>query len=260
MTDWINPDGTFGNLDTAPEPVKEFIEKKKATNIGDVLKSYSELESYKGVPADRFLVVPDKPDDVEGWNKIHERLGRPKTADEYKDTFTAGDIPLDKELISKFRKYAHQKGMNNEAYNSTIQFQIDAITESMKIDAANKEKEVLENEANKKIAVDNLKKKYNVKTDEQLQQLILKGKKVAEDTKLLSVFEKYKLMDNEEVISAMIDFSNKVTPSAIPAKTNETTKTKEERIKEIMNDKAFTDNMNPNHQAIMDEFVKLHGI
>jgi hypothetical protein len=260
MTDWINPDGTFGNLETAPQEVRDFVEKKKSTGISDVLKSYMELETYKGVPADRFVVVPEKQDDAEGWSRVHDKLGRPKTPSEYKDTFTAGEITLPKEILAKFREAGHKKGMSNELYNETIQFYIDAMTETLKIENENKEKANLEAEGAKKVVFDNLKKKYSAPTDEKMNEIILKGKKAAEDTGLLPVFEKFKLMDNPEVIDAMIAFSSRVTPSAIPPKQPETTKTNEQRLQEILNDKDFVDAMSPRNKELQAEFIKLTRI
>lgn len=48
-----------------------------------LVKSYREAEKKFGVPADRLVRIPDKPDDP-GWDEVWGKLGAPKGADEYK--------------------------------------------------------------------------------------------------------------------------------------------------------------------------------
>lgn len=47
------------------------------------IKAHREAEKLMGVPADQLLRVPKDLSDVEGWNKVHQRLGVPADAKEY---------------------------------------------------------------------------------------------------------------------------------------------------------------------------------
>lgn len=65
------------------EEVKGYVTKKGFKDPAMVLDSYVQLEKLIGVPKERLLKLPEKADDAAGWNEIHDRLGRPKTAKEY---------------------------------------------------------------------------------------------------------------------------------------------------------------------------------
>lgn len=50
----------------------------------DAVRSNINLEKLIGVPQDQILKLPKDGSAPEDWNPIYEKLGRPKTADEYK--------------------------------------------------------------------------------------------------------------------------------------------------------------------------------
>lgn len=75
------PPGEARWFDGLPEPLRITVQAKGWGSIEDVVKSYQHLESFKGVPPDKLLKVPN-PEDAEGWAKLHERL-RPKAPEEY---------------------------------------------------------------------------------------------------------------------------------------------------------------------------------
>jgi len=49
----------------------------------EVTKQARELQKHFGVPADRIIKLPEKPDDEAGWSTVWQRLGAPKDAKEY---------------------------------------------------------------------------------------------------------------------------------------------------------------------------------
>lgn len=65
-----------------------YIQNKQWAGPADVVKSYRELEGFYGVPAERLMKLPEADGD---WNPIYDRLGRPKTAAEYKIPVPQGD-------------------------------------------------------------------------------------------------------------------------------------------------------------------------
>jgi hypothetical protein len=50
---------------------------------GGITKQYRELEKNIGVPPDRIIRLPEKPDDLAGWNGVYSRLGVPADAKDY---------------------------------------------------------------------------------------------------------------------------------------------------------------------------------
>ena len=73
--------------------------------------SYRNLESHKGVPEERLVTIPTDPDDVEGWGKVHTKLGRPGTPEEYEvPALEAQEGRID--LTPDFRIWAHEAGLS----------------------------------------------------------------------------------------------------------------------------------------------------
>ena len=61
-----------------------YVQNKGWSGPGDVLKSYVNLEKLMGADrAGRTVEIPKDPDDAVAMGQFYERLGRPKTAEEY---------------------------------------------------------------------------------------------------------------------------------------------------------------------------------
>jgi len=82
----------YGDLpaDTAPE-FKEWIGTKGFKDPLSALQSAHNAEKLIGAPADQILRLPSKPEDAEGWGKVHARLGRPEKAEGYELPLPEGD-------------------------------------------------------------------------------------------------------------------------------------------------------------------------
>lgn len=93
----------YGGFD--PE-LKGYVETKgfpaDGKGIEALANSYRNLEKHFGVPAEQLLKLPKDEADVEGWNKIYDRLGRPAKPDEY-------DIPVPEGVDSKYAKFIADK-------------------------------------------------------------------------------------------------------------------------------------------------------
>lgn len=62
--------------------LRGYVETKGFQNPEALADSYRNLEKLRGVPADRLLSLPEKPDAPE-WDAIWNRLGRPEKPDGY---------------------------------------------------------------------------------------------------------------------------------------------------------------------------------
>lgn len=68
--------------------------------VKEMLKSYRELEGYRGVPVEQLLKVPKDASDEAGWKAVYQRLGAPDKPEGY--DFTALDLG-DEGLTGKVR-------------------------------------------------------------------------------------------------------------------------------------------------------------
>ena len=73
------------------EGLKGFVETKGWDAPEKAIHSYRELEKFIGAPKDQLLKLPKDDADVEGWNAVWNRLGRPASAAEYKLPTPEGD-------------------------------------------------------------------------------------------------------------------------------------------------------------------------
>lgn len=84
------------------------IQNKGWKGAGDVLKSYEELEKFRGADESQLLKIPSH-DDKDAWDAFHEKLGRPKTADEY----VLGGDDIESEDLDFFRNELFALGVSS---------------------------------------------------------------------------------------------------------------------------------------------------
>ena len=86
---WYTMDGM------APDQASQLGDLVKAKgwkHPSEALMSYSNLERLFGADkAGRTILAPKGDDDADGWNAIYDRLGRPKSPEEYKLPVPEGD-------------------------------------------------------------------------------------------------------------------------------------------------------------------------
>lgn len=112
----------YGNIEDAE--IRGYAEMKGWKSPADALKSYRELESLKGVPADRLLKLPDKTTaKPEDWNPVYKALGTPDKPEDYalavegdKPEFVAAasqamlDAHLTKDQATAMAKWFREQG------------------------------------------------------------------------------------------------------------------------------------------------------
>lgn len=81
-------------LPGADEATVGYVQNKAWTGPGDVLTGYRNLETMLGADrAGRTVVLPADENDAPAWAKVHERLGRPANAADYKLPVPEGADP-----------------------------------------------------------------------------------------------------------------------------------------------------------------------
>jgi hypothetical protein len=133
----------IGWLPEADSDTVGYVQNKKWGGPGDLLKSYKNLETVIGAPPDQIIRLP-KDGDEAAWAGVYERLGRPKTADEY-------DVPVpdangDAEFAKTFKTWAHEAGLNGkqakalaEKWNAHVAGQYAKVGEDYQLKLASEE-------------------------------------------------------------------------------------------------------------------------
>lgn len=86
------------------------VTERQWKSPADLVTSYRNLEKLTGVPADQILKLP-KDDSPDAWNPIYDKLGRPKTADEYGLPVPEGDKG---EFAKTAATWMHEAGLNGK--------------------------------------------------------------------------------------------------------------------------------------------------
>lgn len=97
-------------MDGLKDDHKGFLEMKKWTTPEAIIEGYRNLEKLRGVPAERLLQLPEKMDAPGALDSVYDRLGRPKTPQEYK--ITVHEKHGDKEAAEAFAGLAHKLGLS----------------------------------------------------------------------------------------------------------------------------------------------------
>jgi len=114
------------NADWKASLSDEIRNEKSLENISDIeslAKSF--VHAQKLVGADK-IPVPNKFATEEDWNKVYEKLGRPKSADEYKFNLPE-DKTVDEAALKGFADQAHKLGLLPGQADGVVKFYNDMI-------------------------------------------------------------------------------------------------------------------------------------
>lgn len=114
-----------GVQDWAPTEHAALVQAKGWKGVGDALTSYSELEKFRGAPADRLIMLPEKPEQIDDkfrtdlFKRINFNPSRaPATAADYGVNFE-GAPP---EFATGLTAIAHKHGISKEALSELAEF------------------------------------------------------------------------------------------------------------------------------------------
>lgn len=117
---------------------KGYWEPLKDQPLSTVLKNYGHAQERMG----KAIVLPDKPEDKEGWEKVYNKLGRPEKPEQYDYTLPEHEhIKWDKDTFGEFNKVIHSLGINKQQAKGLVEwFTKDVITKNEKAYESVKEK------------------------------------------------------------------------------------------------------------------------
>jgi len=233
---------------------------KSLENINDIeslAKSY--VHAQKMVGADK-IPVPNKFATDKDWDAVYEKLGRPKTAEEYKFNLPE-DQKVDEAALKNFSTQAHKLGLLPGQADGMVKFYNEMIGNELaqadSIATSQREKAITE-----------LKTEWGQAYDQKLQQAnnVVAGvfPKGFMDTNLA---DGSKLGDHPAVIKAFATLAGKMGEDNIVQASGPTHMTPKQLDKEIATlqapGSAYWDNKHPGHDAAVEEvknlFEQKHG-
>ena len=243
-TGWISPTGDF-NLESAPENVRTLAEKKKWNNIVQLADGYTELEKFKG--GGKHLVIPEV-EDSEGWQNVYNQMGRPETPDKYSLSYE-GEIPLNDELVSSFKQFAHKEGYTQKQFEGAAKFQLEAIEASEKL---YKEQQA-EREAQN---IQAMKQKWG---EEKFGPTLKRVEGTAEKLGVLKYFKDMGIDKEPEIVNMLLTIANSDSEDTLTSGTPpQPAKTPQNELEEIKKNPAFTDKFHQDHKAVMKRFMDVN--
>lgn len=141
-----------------------YIQNKGWKEPGDVLNAYRQLESFRGVPEDQLLKLPQSFDDPDAWGDIYQKLGRPESGADYQlPEFNPPEGVMD--ATDFFRDMAHKHGLSQrqaEGMYADWNAHVSESAEQMSIDAQN------EMESKVEVEMTGLKKDWGADYDKNI--------------------------------------------------------------------------------------------
>ncbi len=96
---------------TLNDDTRSYVQTKGFKDPAAVVDSYRNFEKLMGAPKERLLTLPDKEDAPE-WAAIHDRLGRPAKAEDYK--IEVGPEVLSPEATTFLKNEFHKLGITQK--------------------------------------------------------------------------------------------------------------------------------------------------
>ena len=231
--------------DSLPEEIRNDPSLETIQDIPNLAKSY--VNAQKLVGADK-VILPKGEEDVDGWNRVFEKLGRPESPDKYtiEPPENLKNIP---ELEKGFRELAHKQGLNNKQVKDLYNWYEGQVTEASAKAQAERESALValktEYGSDYEKHIDNAKKAAVLYGGEDFKAY-LDNSGLGNDPTIIKFLAKVGALTKEDSV--------KGTPAA-PA-TNV-----QEEINKIINDKnsAYHDRFAPGHAAMVAKVTELFG-
>lgn len=116
--------------------------------IGNLAKSYTNLQKLVGADKNAIIKFPSSEDDKEGWEAIYSKLGRPETVEGYEiEKLKELGEEMDEGVLKGIAEAAHANGVSKKAFEAIVgkymeQFQ--GMKEQSAQQAADTEKQYVE--------------------------------------------------------------------------------------------------------------------
>lgn len=239
--------GSFGDDN------KAYIETKGFKDPESVVESYRHFEKLHGVPKEQLLKLP-KDDSPEAWGEVYDRLGRPKSAEDYDFSVLGEDRSeaFDQMMAPTFHEAGLTKSQADTVLGKIKEFTEHVVSESQ----ANRQESLANQEAD-------LKKQWGAAYEKEVNRARLAAQGLGIDQDTVSVLERAMGFDGvmkffnqigqkigeDNFISGDTSGNNfgGMTPAAADAK-----------IRSLIRDKDFQSRMKDGDVKAKAEWDRLH--
>jgi hypothetical protein len=240
MSDWVNGDGSFGDMAGAPESVSTLASSKGFKSVEALAEGYQKEAAFKGTMRQELNLPETLTDDMVG--RMHTKLGRPDTPDGY--DFGDTGKTFKPEVLSGIKGLAHAQGLNPAQATAVV----NQILEMANVEVASEEAATAAVETA-------LREKHGDKYDAYMKEAF----DVSETLGITATLDKYGLNRNPEVIEMLHKMSSKLGEATLQAGGGSVVgaKTVDEQIETLIAQEGFADKMHPKHHDMMVEWHNL---
>ena len=234
-----------------PEELKSEKSLSSITDIAGLAKSY--VHAQKLIGADK-IPVPNKHATEDDWNAVYEKLGRPKSAEDYKLN-VPDNIKSDEIGIKNFSSTAHKLGLLPRQAEGILKYYSDLSAAAMN-DANSKAM------TGRKGAEENLKQEWGAAYNQKLEAAGKVFKEyVGADYQNLILQDGTKLGDNPAIAKAFAKIAESLGEDKLVSNTGPNYMTPNE-IQKQLNEitapgTAYHNKYHPNHDAAVQEAFQL---
>ena len=236
---------------TLPDDIKSDESLKHIQDVSSLAKSY--IHAQKMVGADK-IAVPNKYATEDDWKIVYEKLGLPKSPDQYKYELPQ-DAKVDENTLKEFSKNAHNLGLLPQQAAGIVNFYNDLVNKSVG-EADNKAMSFRDNSTRE------LKMEYGQAYDQKISQ----AKNLANssiDAAFLNspMADGTKVGDHPALVRGLVKLAeqmgeDKIMQASGPAYL--TPKQIDKQIAELTsNGSAYWDKNHPNHDEAVEEVLAL---
>lgn len=184
--------------DSLPDDLKTEKALESIQDIPGLAKSY--IHAQKMIGTDK-IPVPNKYATDEDWQVVYDKLGRPKSADEYKFNLKENSN-IDENALKGFRETAHKNGLLPKQAEAIMNFYND-MTQNY-IDDLNSK-----SEQGRMNAQQSLKKEWGAAFDTKVKNAnTIANKYLNEDFAFLTLSDGTKIGDHPDFIKAFANIAN----------------------------------------------------
>ena len=243
MSEFMNTDGSFGDMATAPESLRTLVEAKGFKGIEDISTAYSNIEQMKGDWNNPDSMKLPKTFTDEHTAMLNERRGVPKDGGY---TYDFGDSKIDEGLLTGVQALAKQDGWTQDQYKNTVDlWQATQANAGAAYEAEVAELKTQGEEANK------------TSWGDQYDTNVAKADEFAVKMGLDKLLANYGINEYPDVRAKLFEMSAMTDESALPGHKITVVPNKQERMDELMNSDAMKNRAHPEHKATHEEWLKL---
>ncbi len=243
--------------ETLPDNIKSHPVLKKYKSKDDAVAALVAAQELIG--ADK-IIIPSKDADEKEWNeRVFDRLGRPKKADEYpipQDIKLPEEVNIDDNMVKGFKEVAHKVGLLPRQFEAIYRWYMDNLinqhnTLSERIQTSMQEAE------------SKLRQEYGAAYD----QNIALARKLIKQFATPEAFDELNkgLGNNPHVVKMMVNIAKTMSEDQLVGKPKTLTMTPEEARLEISKIKGdlkgpYYDPQHPEHQAVVEKMQMLYKL